>query len=379
MNRKRILFIMPDLPSGGAEKVLIDILRNFDYTIYDVTLLLEYRQGVYLMDIPSQVRFKTIFDASNIWLERWHRLLRILHCDHLYHTLIHKQILLFVLRGLKFDTIVSFMEGEAVRLHSYIMDKAINNISWVHIDLKTKHWSQVFFKSDKQEKAIYEQMDKIVFVSDEARTKFLELFDMDKTKCCVQYNLIDANKIQKLAKSKKVEKEKLTICMVGRLNPQKRYDRALRVVKRMKEDGLDFVLWILGEGGMEKELKHMSRELGIESHVQFKGFVKPSYAYMQAADIYWNTSETEGYPLVVCEALCLGIPVVATGICGTNEILDDGSYGLLTQEDDESIYQGIKGMLESSTLREFYATKALKGADTFDVKKVMNEIYQILE
>ena len=44
--KKRILFILPDLPSGGAEKVLIDILRNFDYTAYDVTLLLEYRQGV---------------------------------------------------------------------------------------------------------------------------------------------------------------------------------------------------------------------------------------------------------------------------------------------------------------------------------------------
>ena len=43
--KKRVLFLMPDLPSGGAEKVLIDILRNFDHNVYDVTLLLEYRQG----------------------------------------------------------------------------------------------------------------------------------------------------------------------------------------------------------------------------------------------------------------------------------------------------------------------------------------------
>ena len=99
---------------------------------------------------------------------------------------------------------------------------------------------------------------------------------------------------------------------------------------------------------------------------------------MQAADIYWNTSEAEGYPLVVCEALCLGLPVVATRICGTNEILDDGNYGLLTQEEDEAIYQGIKGMLESASMRMEYATKALQGAETFDVKKVMNDIYQIL-
>ena len=377
--KKHILFIMPDLPSGGAEKVLIDILRNFDYTTYDVTLLLEYRQGVYLKDIPSQVRFKTMFGASNIWLERWHRLLGILHCGHLYHAIVHKLILLFTLRGKTFDTIVSFMEGEAVRLHSYIMKKASNHVSWVHIDLKIKHWSKVFFKSDQQEKGIYEQMDKIVFVSEEARTKFLELFNIEKDKCWVQYNLIDVKTIRELAHSKKVEKEKLTICMVGRLNPQKRYDRALRTVKRLKEDGLDFVLWILGEGGMENELKRMTKELGIESHVRFKGFVKPSYAYMQAADIYWNTSDAEGYPLVVCEALCLGLPVVATSICGTKEILGNGRYGCLTLEDEEDIYKKMKEMLVSEQLRQEYATKALEGASCFDTPKVMNEIYQILQ
>lgn len=377
--KKRILFILPDLPSGGAEKVLIDILRNFDYTAYDVTLLLEYRQGVYLKDIPSQVRFKTMFGASNIGLERWHRLLRILHCGHLYHASVHKLVLLFTLRGMKFDTIVSFMEGEAVRLHSYIIKKASNHVSWVHIDLKTKHWSQFFFKSDQQEKGIYEQMDKIVFVSEEARTKFLELFDIEKDKCCVQYNLIDAKTIRELAHSKKVEKEKLTICMVGRLNPQKRYDRALRTVKRLKEDGLDFVLWILGEGNLENQLRRLIGELEIEDCVQLKGFVKPSYAYMKSADIYWNTSDAEGYPLVVCEALCLGLPVVATSICGTKEILGNGRYGCLTLEDEDDIYKKIKEMMLSEHLRQEYATKALEGASCFDTQKVMNEIYQILQ
>lgn len=378
MNKKRVLFLMPDLPSGGAEKVLIDILRNFDHNVYDVTLLLEYRQGVYLKDIPREVRLRTMYGASNIWLERWHRLLGILHCYHLHHSIVHKLLLLFALRGLKFDTIVSFMEGEAVRLHSYIMDRAANNVSWVHIDLKTKHWSQVFFKNDEQEQAAYAAMDKVMFVSGEARRRFLELFNIDAEKCVVQYNLIDAATIKQLAASKIVAKEKLTICMVGRLNPQKRYDRALRAVKRLKDYGLDFVLWILGEGGLEGELRAMIDELGITDCVQLKGFVKPSYAYMKAADVYWNTSDAEGYPLVVCEALCLGLPVVATDICGTNEILGGGSYGLLTQEDDDSIYEGMKRMIESKSLREEYALRALEGAGAFDVKSVMNDIYRLL-
>lgn len=376
--KKRILFMMPDLPSGGAEKVLIDILRNFDYNVYDVTLLLEYRQGVYLKDIPKEVRFRTMFGASNIWLERWHRLLGMLHCYHLYHSIVHKLVLLFTLRGLKFDTIVSFMEGEAVRLHSYIVGKAAKNVSWLHIDLKTKHWSKVFFRSDCQEQDAYEKMDSIVFVSQEARVKFLELFGIDAEKCCVQYNLIDSAAIRELALSKDVKKEKLTVCMVGRLNGQKRYDRALRVVKRLKEDGLDFVLWILGEGALQGEIRETIDKYGVVDYVELKGFVKPSYAYMKAADVYWNTSEAEGYPLVVCEALCLGLPVVATDICGTNEILGGGSYGLLTQEDDDSIYEGMKRMIESKSLREEYALRALEGAGAFDVKSVMNDIYRLL-
>ena len=169
-------------------------------------------------------------------------------------------------------------------------------------------------------------MDCIVFVSKDAKDKFLELYDIDKARCIVQFNLIDAKAVRELALSKTIKKDKLTVCMVGRLNPQKRYDRALRVVKRLKDDGLDFKLWILGEGGLEGQLRAMIAELGIENYVLLKGFVKPAYAYMKAADIYWNTSEAEGYPLVVCEALCLGLPVVATDICGSNEILAAGEY-----------------------------------------------------
>lgn len=376
--KKHILFIMPDLPSGGAEKVLIDILRNFDYKLYDVTLLLKYRQGVYLNDIPSAVRLRTMFGASNIWVERWHRLLGIMHCYHLYHSIVHKLVLLFTLRGLKFDTIASFMEGEAVRLHSYIVGKAVKNVSWVHIDLKTKHWSKVFFRSDCQEQDAYEKMDSIIFVSQEAKVKFLELFGIDAEKCCVQYNLIDSAAIRELALSKDVKKEKLTVCMVGRLNGQKRYDRALRVVKRLKEDGRDFVLWILGEGALQGEIRETIDKYGVVDYVELKGFVKPSYAYMKAADVYWNTSEAEGYPLVVCEALCLGLPVVATDICGTNEILAGGSYGLLTQEDDDSIYEGMRRMIESEAMRKEYSIKAIEGATVFDVNKVMSEIYSLL-
>ena len=184
--------------------------------------------------------------------------------------------------------------------------------------------------------------------------------------------------------------------MVGRLNPQKRYDRALAVAKRLYEDGCDFELWILGEGNLETSLKETAQAYGIDrcvrflgfkkpsyaymrkADLRFLGFKKPSYAYMRKADLFLNTSEAEGYPLVICEALCLGLAIVATGISGTSEILAHSEYGLLTDEDEEAIYRNVKRMMSDEMLRNHYRVKAIQRAAMFDVPTTMDQIYRIL-
>ena len=372
------MFMMPALPGGGAEKVLIDILKNFDYASYEVTLFLEYKEGVYLNDVPEEVRILALHSQNTIWFERFHRVLRIFHSYVLFHTLVYKYMFMKLLKGERFNTIVSFMEGAAVKFHSYIIHKANNNLSWVHIDLKQKHWSLDFFRNEKDEFRVYRKMDKIVFVSEDVKRMFLELYAIENDKCKVIYNLIDKNVIQRLAISNNAIKRKFTICMVGRLNRQKRYDRALKVAKRLKSDGCDFDLWIIGEGSLEKSLKAMSHEYGMDDCVHFLGFQKPSYPYMKEADIYLNTSEAEGYPLVVCEALCLGLAIVATDISGASEILASSEYGLLVSEKEEDIYNGLKRLMDDAALYGDYRAKALQRAEMFDVPTTMAQIYKVL-
>lgn len=376
--KKKVLFMMPALPGGGAEKVLIDILKNFDYSSYEVTLLLEYMEGIYLNDIPDKVSVLSLHRQNTIWFERLHRMLRICHCYAFFHAIVYKRMLLNLLKREKFDTVLSFMEGAVVKYHSYITHKTNNNLSWVHIDLKHKHWSSDFFRDDKDEFEAYRQMDKIVFVSEDARKNFLELYPITPEKCTTIYNLIDKDIILASAYSQSVIKKRFTICMVGRLNLQKRYDRALNVAQRLKNDGYDFDLWIIGEGNLEKSLKVMSHKYGIDDCVHFLGFQKPSYPYMKEADIYLNTSEAEGYPLVVCEALCLGLAIVATDISGASEILAGSEYGLLVSEKEEDIYNGVKRLMDDTVLREKYRAKALQRAEMFDVPATMEQIYRIL-
>ena len=377
--KKRILFIMPSLPSGGAEKVLIDILKNFDYRLYEVTLFLEYREGIYLNDVPDEVRILSLHPRNTIWFERLHRVLRTFHCYALFHALVYKYMFLALLKGEKFDTAVSFMEGASVKFHSYITHKADKNLSWVHIDLKQKHWSLDFFQNSKDEFRAYQKMDKVVFVSEDVKRRFLELYAIQSEKCTVVYNLIDKNVIQQLAVSERMEKRKFTICMVGRLNKQKRYDRALRVAKRLKDIGYDFDLWIIGEGSLEEPLKAMSNEYELNEYVYFLGFKKPSYSYMKQSDLFLNTSEAEGYPLVICEALCLGLPIIATEISGASEILAHSEYGMLVTEKEEDIYKGVRQMMDDADLRKEYSEKAIQRSEMFNVPNTMAQIYKILE
>ncbi|WP_258521719.1 glycosyltransferase [Phocaeicola dorei] len=376
--KKKLLFIMPSLAGGGTEKVLIDILQNMDFEHYDVSLFLEFGEGVYINDVPVEVEVLSFYNRHTIWHDRLFRLLRTLHLYLCFHSLIYGFLFRRLLGKRKFDVILSFMEGNALKLHSYVTDKAKKNLSWVHIDLKQKHWSLDFFRNEKEEFSTYQKMDKVVFVSEDVKRRFLELYAIQSEKCTVIYNLIDKNAIQQSAVSERIEKRKFTICMVGRLNKQKRYDRALRVTKRLKDAGYDFDLWIIGEGSLEEPLKAMSNEYGLNECVHFLGFKKPSYSYMKVADLYLNTSEAEGFSLVNCEALCLGLPVISTATSGPTELLNHSQYGLLVPEKEEDIYIGVKRMIDDANLREEYSKKGIQRAEMFNVPNTMTQIYKIL-
>lgn len=363
--------------NGGAEKVLIDILKHFDYSLFEVTLLLETKDGPYVEDIPEQVKLMYLH-KKNLWIERLYRYLIMFHCKWLAYLILCRFPVLWYTKGLQFDTIISFMEGMAVKMHSYIFNKAVNNISWVHIDLKKKHWSLDFFENENEELECYRRMDNIVFVSQDAKNRFKELFEVDENKLKVIYNLIDCDWIVRLSQCKSVEKKKFTICMVGRLNRQKRYDRAFEVVRKLKNDGYSFELWILGSGELETELKEMVETQNINDIVSFKGFQKPVYPYMKEADIFLNTSESEGYPLTLCEALCLGLPIVATNITGSNEILMNSKAGILVEEEIVNIYNGLKRMIDNKSFRENCSENAVAFAKTFNVHETMQRIYNLI-
>ena len=369
--RKKILIIHSSLGGGGAEKVLIEILANFDYKNYDIDLFIMKKEGIYINSIPHSVN---ILDVKIRKFPSWCS--RLLILTNLYGLYLKNKVRHY-LKNKHYDTVISFMEGPPAKCHSYILDKGDKNITWVHTDLYSNHWSKLFFPKRNEELFFYRKVNEIVFVSDTAKSNFNKLFRFSKGK--VIYNLIDRDAIRNKACLIKFEKDKFTLCNVGRLTNIKRQDRIIEVASILKKMDYDVDFWILGEGELKQKLKEQDKTLGVESMVHFYGFQENPYAYIKAADVFLLTSDNEGFPLVVAEALCLSKPVISTPITGPTEQLDNGNYGILTTFDVENIANAIKQLIDKPALLKEYENKAdYRGREFFDVKRTMQQIYETI-
>jgi glycosyltransferase involved in cell wall biosynthesis len=133
---------------------------------------------------------------------------------------------------------------------------------------------------------------------------------------------------------------------IGRLSPEKRPDRLLRVFRRVLA-GLPTVhLWIVGDGPLRGDLEGEVKRDDLSGRIRFLGTQDNVASYLQASDLMLLTSDTEGVPGVVLEAGLLGIPTVATRVGGLPECVLDGDTGILVARDDEeALSQAAIGLL----------------------------------
>ena len=132
----------------------------------------------------------------------------------------------------------------------------------------------------------------------------------------------------------------------------------------MLEDGLDHDLWIVGDGEERSLLEAYIHENHLEASAKLLGFRENPYNLMYAADILVCSSIFEGFSTFVTEGLILGKPIVTTDVSGMHELLGDSEYGLITANDDEAFYEGVKRMLTEPGLLEHYAEQAkIRGRD----------------
>ena len=342
--KRSVLFVIESLAGGGAEKVLSVLVKYFNYEKYEVTVCPIVDTGVYCEEVKKYVNHYTpiISFHGNLLSQLWNRVKYKLIYSILPVRWVYK---FFIPQGN--DVEIAFCEGFLTRLLSHA-DLKSKKIAWIHTDLIDNPWPVELgvYKNIEEEKIAYSSYDKIVCVSQTAKESFCKLYG-NKERTITIYNPIDVDDIRQKA-GEKINRNNQTIHLisVGRLVPQKGYDRLLNAVKRLHEEGYSFKLTILGEGTERNLLEEFISSNDMHSYVSLPGFVDNPYHEIAVSDIFVCSSRAEGFSLVIAEAMVLGIPVISTYCSGPNELLEEGQCGMLVENSENGIYQGLKIVLQ---------------------------------
>ena len=151
--------------------------------------------------------------------------------------------------------------------------------------------------------------------------------------------------------------DEVVVTMVGRLTAIKNHPMALRAIASLGRSQSDMVLALVGGGEEERALRTLVRELGIEGRVRFAGWWQDLAAVYYGSDIVALSSNNEGTPVSIIEALACERPVIATDVGGVADVLEDGRLGLLVPQGNVEAFAAALRRFSSASERARYARR----------------------
>lgn len=381
MKKKKVVFFINSLYGGGAEKVLQTLLKHINYDKFDITLY-SVNQGILNASYPSNIQYYYVFNSCKPSASIYEKfLVRLKNKVKLwvYEHFSPKVFYRFFIKG-KYDTEVAFIEGYATRIVGGSTNSESKKIAWVHIDLEQNHWTGIAYRNFEEEKKVYSLLDIVVSVSSSVNEATQRLLGNIKNPM-VLYNPIDTDFIHiQSGKTLSIpqKRNRIRLISVGRYVPQKAFHRLISISARLIKLGYNIELLLLGEGHERPNLENQIQELGLNDYVSLLGFQDNPYPFIKSADLFVCSSLTEGYSTVVTESLILNKPIVTTDCAGMRELLLDGECGLITENNEDALFEGIKKVLDSRKLYDIYVANILKTNVRFNVQNLMNRIENII-
>lgn len=367
--KKKILFFIPNLAHGGAERVLVNLVNHIDLTKFDVTVQTMFDVGIYTAALNKNIRYigglKHYFRGNT----------------HLFKLLTPKQLYKMYIKE-HYDVIVSYLEGPSARVVSGCDDKNTKLVCWIHVEQHNYKYAASCFRNVAEAKKCYNRFDRIICVADTVRKDFVSLFKT-KSQPEVLYNTVESDVIrEKMAEpidDIEFSKDEINICSVAKLMYVKGYDRLVNILKLLREKNIPAHIYIVGKGEEKTTLEAQIKKYGLEDCWTFVGFKENPYKYVRASDLYVCSSRREGFSTAVTESLIIGTPVVSTDCSGAKELLGyNNEYGIVTENNQEALLDGILTMLKTPETLEFYRQKANERGKMFQTKATVSEVEKML-
>jgi glycosyltransferase involved in cell wall biosynthesis len=364
---KRILFVIDSLNIGGAEKSLVSLLNNIDFQVYEVDLQLFGYGGGFEQYLPDQVHLLPPLPLSRFldkgflaqflhfnfkyFVSRLAYSLRI-RTGNLNHT--DKARIYWQCFANQIDIFPQLYDVAIAYAHNiptfYVADKTIakKKIAWVNAEI---HFSDI---NKEFQTPYYNKFDNIVLVSEQALLVFRQQFAKYSDQLIVIKDIVDLNFISKL--SKKSTDEILNdslpcLLTVARLEKfHKGYDITMETCKLLKERGLRFCWYVIGEGEYRPEMEEYIKNNSLQDCFLLLGKKANPYPYFRKASIYVQTSRREGFGLSIAEARLLNCPVVTTEFGAVWDQMVQGENGLVVPMKPDAIADAIEQLLNDKEL-----------------------------
>ncbi|WP_297982241.1 glycosyltransferase [uncultured Chryseobacterium sp.] len=387
--KKKILIRIGSLRHGGAEKVLVTFLKNLPRDKYEIDLLLNLYSGKYLSEVPDWVNVIYLNKGEMITTNRIQdipeKAYRVVYQSLLkrFPQLLYSKIL----KNKKYDVEFAAIHGMRDEILKSPI-KSSKKLMWIHNDLtKTE-----FHNYTEEEFRKFFGFDKIMVISEKIQQDFEKLAqnEGEKTKIVRIYNPLDTEEIlSKSQESRDENQERFdsaqrdiqqpTFVSVGTVFPQKGFDRLLKVHKKLLDEGFRHQVQIIGDGYDFENINNLRKELNVEDTVEMVGFTDNPYPYFKNADFYVLSSRYEGFPTVLFEAITLKKNIIATDVSGVSEMLENGKLGLIVENSEEGIYEGMKKALQNPEGFNLYQENLTSYKMPFNLGNSVNSIMKIID
>lgn len=323
---KKLIFFSKHMGIGGLEKSLLNLLNSLDFDRYQVTLVLEEKQGDFLRMLDKRVHveeyrlsacpfvpLRKLINFTKRWL--WGRKNRNQYdfsCSYCTYSVIGSRL------------------SQAA---------STNSCLYVHNDYANIYPDREAFCAFFHQLRT-ENFRRIVFVSNESRENFCASLPEYAEKTKVINNIINAEEIRSLAKepcSFRRRPGETVFVFVGRLSePHKRLSRLLNAFALALKERADIRLLIVGDGPERALYQELVEKLELSGYVEMTGARSNPYPYLEGGDCLVLSSDYEGFPVVYYEALALGKDIITT-IPVSDEQISISDYGAVTDKTPEAL------------------------------------------
>lgn len=361
----RVLHVIDSLDLGGAQTVVLNLARHRDQGRFQLEVATMHGRGVFAEPLEqegiavhslSPQKWLPCYFANLPGLLRRGRF-QIIHCHLFASNWIAKPL--------------AGILGAPVRIaHDHCNDAArAARPAAVWFDRITNNWS-----------------NRILAVSQSTRDFLVRREHLDPARVEVLHNGVDTTEFRPpndterraaRAKLRIPEDARFIIGGVGRLTPQKNFTDFLRVAAAVLKTHPKAFFVIAGTGPEEQHLKALAASLGINERIRFAGFVEDRPALYHALDALLLTSNYEGLPMTILEAMASGAPIAASGVDGVAEILEDGRDALLCAPGDISGFAEAAGRLMDANGAAFASAALEKVRARFDARRQVLRLEEI--